>query len=381
MRSSEHGLALQPPERRFIGRILSGVPSSWPVEGDAAFTKRLLDACVAEGVAPLVHFLVRATPSWPSWPAPVRERLAHEARMEMALDMLREQDLIAALRALSAAGIGTLLLKGTPLAYSHYAASGLRPRCDTDLLVAPADRQKTQLVLEALGYRRRNGVSGTLVSYEDLYCRNDGTVEHAIDLHWRVNNAQVFARALRHDEMHARSVPIPLLGEAARALCPPHALLLACMHRAAHLGADGHDADRLIWLYDIHLLANAMDADEWRQFADLCLARAMRRITLDAFACTHDALGTLFPADVMQRLGVPMPVEISAAYLNADRARLLITDLRALGTWRERGTLLRETCCPPREYVLAKYRARHRWLLPWLYVRRAVEAGWKFVRS
>ena len=155
----------------------------------------------------------------------------------------------------------------------------------------PAENER---VLEALGYRRRNGVSGALVSYEDLYCRNDGTVEHAVDLHWRVNNAQVFARALSHDEMHARSVPVPQLGEAAHALCPPHALLLACMHRAAHLGADGHDADRLIWLYDIHLLARGMDANEWQQFADLCVARAMRRITLDALSCTHEALATVF---------------------------------------------------------------------------------------
>ena len=295
--------------------------------------------------------------------------------MEMALDMLREQDLIATLRGLSAARIEALLLKGTPLAYSHYPACGLRPRCDIDLLAAPADRQKTQRVLEALGYRRRNGVSGALVSYEDLYCRNDGTIEHAIDLHWRVNNAQVFARALSHDEMHARSVPVPQLGEAAHALCPPHALLLACMHRAAHLGADGHDADRLIWLYDIHLLARGMDANEWQQFADLCVARTMRRITLDAFRCTHEALATVFPADVMQRLGGAGPGGryLGGRYrskfpprISTPAVQLLITDLRALRTWTERAALAREMCFPPLEYVLAKYRTRHRWQLPWL---------------
>ena len=307
--------------------------------------------------------------------------LARAARMQAAHDVLQEGELSAVLAALADADIDTLLLKGAALAHSHYPEPSLRSRCDADVLIRPADRMIATRILVRLGYQRRNHVSGTLVSYQECFSKQDGPLHQVIDLHWQINNGQVFARALAFDEAHARSVPVPNLGASARTLCRAHALLLACMHRAAHLGADGAYGNRLIWLFDVHLLAGSMGADEWQQFGDLCIARAMRRIALDAFGSTHEALGTVFPADVTQRLGGATPVEISSAYLTAGRARLLKTDLRALETWRERATLVLEICFPPHDYVLAKYRARHRWQLPLLYFRRAVGACWKVVRS
>ncbi len=52
--------------------------------------------------------------------------------------MLRERELVAVLAALAEAGVETLLLKGTPLAYTHYPEPALRTRCDTDVLIAAA---------------------------------------------------------------------------------------------------------------------------------------------------------------------------------------------------------------------------------------------------
>jgi hypothetical protein len=318
------------------------------------------------------------TPAWQDWPAAVREPLAREARMQTALDMVREQELITVLEAFAAAGIGALLLKGTPLAYSHYAASALRPRCDVDLLIAPANREAAVRVLRALGYWRPNAVSGGLISYESCYCRKEGRVEHVLDLHWRINNSQVFAQALNYDELYARSIPVPQLGESARGLYPPHALLLACMHRVGHLDGRNGTGERLIWLYDIHLLANAMTAGEWREFAHLAGAKGMRRICLDGLARTHRALGTVCPDAVLEQLAAPATDELSSAYLRTGRWRRLVIDLRALATWRERATLLWELCFPPADYLLAKYQVRNRWLLPWLYARRALAGVWKF---
>jgi hypothetical protein len=79
----------------------------------------------------------------------------------------------------------------------------------------------------------------------------------------------------------------------------------------------------------------------------------------------------------MAQLAAPGRAEPSAAYLDASRWRVLLTDLRALGTWRLRATLLRESCLPPAEYVMARYRARSRWLLPWWYARRALAGARK----
>jgi hypothetical protein len=300
--------------------------------------------------------------------------------MQAALDMLREEEIIAVLESLHAAGIETVLLKGTPLAYSHYVRSMLRPRCDTDLLIPPERREVAARALEALGYRRLNAVSGRLVSYQDSFHKLAGSIDHVVDVHWRISNSQLFARALGFDLALSRSVAVPQLGTHARALCAPHALLHACMHRAAHLYADGGDGNRLIWLHDIHLLATAMTAREWQQFRELCVTTQMRQVCLDAFAAAHRAFATALPAALAEVLAEPPRRELSARYLDAGRLRILTTDLRALASWRDRMTLLREACFPDAEYVLARYGAQTRWALPWWYVRRAVAGFGKVTR-
>src|SRR4029077_3309662 len=125
-----------------------------------------------------------------------------------------------------------------------------------------------------------------------------GNIDQVIDLHWQINNGQAFARALGYDEATARSVPVAQLGASARSLYPPHAMLLACMHRAAHLGVDGPEGNRLLWLYDIHLLATAMTAGQWRDFGQMCAEKNMRRVSLDAFTVTRQAFATPFPYEV-----------------------------------------------------------------------------------
>ncbi len=365
-------------EVRLVCQVLRDEYPAWPAAGGVAFEHRFLHVCREHGVAGLVHHRARLTPAWRDWPADVRAALGREATMRAALDMLREEELIAVLAHLATAGIRTVLLKGTPLAHSHYAEPALRPRCDTDVLIPIADREAAACTLEAIGYRRENAVSGRLVSYQACFHRKAGSVDHVLDMHWRINNSQLFARALRFDAAYARSVAVPRLGPWARALCPPHALLLACMHRASHLHADGGDGNRLIWLYDIHLLATALSAEEWQQFAALCAATQTRRIGLDAFAATHTAFATAFPAAVVGQMAASATGELSAQYLNANRWRLLLTDLRGLATWRDRATLLRESCFPPAEYMLARYHLRSGWRLPWWYARRAIAGAWKY---
>jgi hypothetical protein len=153
------------------------------------------------------------------------------------------------------------------------------------------------------------------------------------------------------------------------------------MHRAAHLGVDGPEGNRLIWLYDIHLIANAMTAGEWRDFEQLCVAKAMRWISLDALACTQQAFATAFPDEVIESLAHAGPREISAAYLDTNRLELLVTDLRALRSWGSRAVLLRELLFPPAKYLFAKYPTRSQWLLPWWYVRRVADGMRKTPRS
>ena len=55
--------------------------------------------------------------------------------------------------------------------------------------------------------------------------------------HWKLNNAQFFAKTFTFDELSADAIEIPSLISCARGLGYTHALLLACMHRLAHARA------------------------------------------------------------------------------------------------------------------------------------------------
>ena len=362
-------------------RALLGEPPAWPDRDAAWLEQQLLESCHVEAVGPLLHHGLRRSAIAATWPLAMREILAHESRMHAALDMLRESELRIVLCAMDAAGIATLLLKGAALAYTHYASPALRTRCDADVWIRCADRDRAARVLEGMGYVRYDAIAGSLVSYEDAFRKRCGTIEHVVDLHWQVNNGQVFAHALAWQDAYARSVPVPQLGAAVRTPHPPHALLIACMHRAAHLGIEGPGGVRLVWLFDVHLIAGTMRDCDWREFVDDCRTTKMRAIALDALRCTQRLFGTAFPAGVIAALAERSAPELSARYLRPGRAgTLLLTDLRALPTWRKRATLLRESWFPSPDYLLRKFRGHSPWLLPWLYLRRAVEGAWKIAR-
>ena len=109
-----------------------------------------------------------------------------------------------------------------------------------------------------------------------------------------------------------------------------HALLLACLHRAAH----HHDSDDLLWLYDIHLLAERLTEKDVASLLDLSqrsgagavCARGLR-LALDRFETRLPA--TLFPSlEAAPAAGPALP----AAFLKSGvrKADLLMADLGVL---------------------------------------------------
>ena len=296
--------------------------------------------------------------------------------------MMWEQDIKSALAALSNAGVPVLVLKGTALAYSLYPQPYLRTRCDTDLWVPKVFCDQALKRLEGLGYRRQEGISGELVSSQTSLVKESRVgVRFCIDLHWRLNNSQLFAQALEQEEADSQAVPLPALGPHAKCLCPQHALLLACMHRAGHLkvghAANGETFDegnRLIWLYDIHLLVGSMSAEELEAFARLAVDRRMAAVCRDALVVTGSQFSTSIPDPVLQLLSGPRG-EPSARYLSSGAYGIARAELGSL-SWPQRLRLLREHLFPPVEYMRWKYGGRNDFLLPVLYCHRAAKGLW-----
>src|ERR1043165_6221575 len=180
--------------------------------------------------------------------------LRHAALRAAALEPLRLADLRALLDALAAHGVVPLIVKGTALAYSLYDAPELRPRADTDLLLAADELGRAREAFRELGYVEQLS-SGDMS--QTMFRRVDAAgADHVYDVHWAIANTPVFAA-------------VPRIGAHARTIADVDALLYACVHRIAH----HHGDERLIWLADIHFLIERMSDGELARFWALAKER------------------------------------------------------------------------------------------------------------
>jgi hypothetical protein len=309
------------------------------------------------------------------------ELLQRERALGSALDLLRAREVHRVLSALDGAGIRSVLVKGSALAWTLYEDPGLRPRFDTDVFLRREDADAAAQAMTSLGYRRPAQVTGALVMHQVDYVRTDPSgVRHVFDFHWKLSNRQAVADVLSFDEVLAASAPIPGLEGVGRAPSLVHSLVLACVHRVAHHSAE----ERLIWLYDIHLLAEALSAADAQALVSLSRERSVTLICADGLLAARRAFQTTLPAGMLERLTPAgrTASEPSAALLveQPTLARELLSDLRAI-RWGQRVRLLREHAFPSAQYMSAAYMTSSRALLPALYTHRLVRGAWRLLRG
>ena len=349
--------------------LLRGQPAPWPEEAGSEDAARFVESIQQHGAGPLVYASLPDN----SWP--IHAALRDAAIRAAAMESLRLADLRSLLAAFASQGIRVVIIKGTGLAYDLYDAPELRPRGDTDLLIAESDIDAVRQLMHGLGYESRLTSGDTLAVRQQSFVR----AGHVYDVHWDVSNSPVVRDALPFDELIGRAIAVPRI--APGALVPSHvdALLLACIHRVAH----HHDNERLIWLYDIHLLRESMSADEHARFWRLAAERRVaaiceRSIDLaDGWFATslHDRATDWLTDDERTR------AEPSAAFLDRNRrhASVLRGDLEALG-WRSRMRRLRELALPPAAFMRQSFPSAPAVALPALYVWRGARGVLRLLR-
>lgn len=328
----------------------------------------------AHGVLPLAAAALERA-GWPEVEPALRRRVQRDVADEAARAELAAVDLRRVLAALHEDAVRPIVIKGAALAHTHYPRPGLRPRLDSDLLIRPADVAAAHRTFHRLGARYVPHVTGTYVMSQFHYETTDGVgCTHPYDVHWRIVVPLAFARTLEFEEIDAESLPIPDLGEFARAPSPVHALLLACVHRAAHHTG----SDRLIWLYDLHLIAERLTPSGREAFAELARVRAVASVAAHGLSEAYDRFAGPAAGALAARLSaVPESAEpLAARYLRGRRTpvRDALADVRALSAWKERLRLARELAFPSREYMRHVYAAGSRAPLAVLYVRRLFAA-------
>ena len=359
-----------------LSALLRGGPIGWDELGVSPGD--FIAACAAEDLIGLVEERLRASFFTVGWPRTLRDELAARARAGVARELWCQTELIKMLDALGEAHVRPVLFKGTALAYTVYGAPALRPRLDTDLLIRRQDVDAARRAMSRLGYTPLPHCDGEFLFCQFALAKADRWgVAHVLDVHWKVSTQSLFANLLTYDELDVQAVPVAALGTTARAAGPLHALVLACVHPVIH----HRNLDRLIWMYDIHLLASSLAVPDLERFADLALAKGVGPICAHGLNLARSRFGTSIPDRITSRLASAGHDELTE-YLRPGRGwrHDFLSNLRGLHCWGDRLRFAREVLFPSGDYMLASYRVRNHFvgiaLLPALYLHRNVRGLW-----
>ena len=208
------------------------------------------------------------------------------------------------LRALHAAGVRTLLLKGGALLAHYRLDFGVRPMADFDVLVPPGDALAAAQLLERSGWWLKSGEPFTAAR-----CANRHADEffkgarHCIDLHWQALPECVEPAA--DDDFWAAAWPVEFAGESTLVPCPADQLLHTCAH-----GAAWSQVPPLRWVADAMTVLRAAPELDW----DRLLAQTTRRgLSLPLRATLgylREVFGAPVPASFLQQLAnLPVTAE------------------------------------------------------------------------
>ncbi|MEO9254477.1 MAG: nucleotidyltransferase family protein, partial [Tepidiformaceae bacterium] len=201
------------------------------------------------------------------------------------------------LRALEAAGIETMVLKGTALAIEQYGESGVRPMNDIDIMVHTPRAEQAAAVLHAAGFRAKlqhDRLGRATEVFHAIGFTNEAGV--GIDLHWHL--LEECRQPDADDSFWADSHPLEVDGAATRALSATDQLLHVCVH-----GSRWDPVPPIRWAADAYtLIARNADSIDWKR---LVREARRRRLTLNLGGCLtylREELNASVPEDVLEQL-------------------------------------------------------------------------------
>ena len=369
------GPHVPPSLERVLLEGCRGRAASWPSSSGEdhneflAFTKR-------HGVQALLAHRLQGTGRFREWPLTVQVTLRDALCSAVAMEPVEQGEIARVTATLAAAGVRAVLFKGAAVAYGAYALPFLRPRQDNDVLVAADDVEAARAVLRTLSYRPVASTGGDLVvGQQDWIMRDDRGSVHLLDLHWRISNTQLFARAVPTEDLLARAVPVPELAERAMTLGLVDALLVACVHRVAHHTEGG----RLIWLADLGYLAEQMAPEDWEDVVSRAHEWRVSAVCAEGLLQAMHWFSAPVPESVVARLRQTAHSEPPAArrFLGGRRTALgsLLSDLHALPGVTLKARLVLQHTFPSPAFLLHSYSTSRRSLLPFLYAHRLVRGA------
>lgn len=332
------------------------------------------------GVLPLFHHVISRQSCWFLFDDDVKHKISQLALGHMANDMVIEHELITVLQLFAENNISFLILKGTALAYTDYEKSHHRDRCDTDLIFEDSEHADLAAnLLEAHGYTRSTTLTGDFVGYQFTCQRHiKNNLPMTFDMHLKISDHVFYAHLFSYSELfrnRRRLHKLPVDTEA-YGLNPVYALIHACIHLTGHLGRANL---RLIWLYDIYLLSNQLQQQDWKELTDICIDKSIAGSLLDGLGRTKEFFPLSIPDEYFNKLTLHAKTEEHKPQGKTSRWQHYYISLQSIPSLRGKARMIREHLLPRPAYIMHKYQTSNHWLLPYLYIHRIVTGFKKYL--
>jgi hypothetical protein len=298
-------------------------------------------------------------------PPAIAEQLRQNYLVSATRNLHLFQELGKILRALQAADIPVIPLKGACLAEAVYGNIALRPMGDVDLLVKPDDLAKALAVLCTLGYVAANPFeieSVRQVSNHMPPLSKRGGV--TLEIHWTIvnprNNVHFDDNDL--DQVWSRAMPVKIGGGQVLMLSPMDLLWHLCLHASVHHRFDGAGLRNYL---DIALVIQQYgDAMDWTQFTACANQWGIANGVRLALQLTEEWTGVVIPSPVLAALQTALLDDATIDWvrhkiLNGSSLALKSDVARFEGKARiaDKVAAIRDVLFPSRTVMASKYHA------------------------
>jgi hypothetical protein len=268
----------------------------------------VLVAADRHGVTPL---LARRVNGQKGLPTSTTQTLEARLRSAAALAGRQRQEATRVLDALGLAHIDALVIHGEAHAHLLYPAS-LRARQNTDLIIRETDTRRAEDAMRDLGYHvvSPDAPAGARRQFE----RHDSGTTYRFEIDDAIGRRPVFAAMASFDDLVNGARPVPALGEHARTPSLVWSLFLACIRCVTPVEI----GNRLVWSWDVRLLAERLSEGEWARFWTMAADRQAVNVCERGLSVATEVAG--LDAALWQPAQPAAPAlrnEPSAAYLAA----------------------------------------------------------------
>jgi len=343
----------------------------------------LLSILNTHWIVPLLYWHVARLPDEFRPPGLILDRMKMAFRWSRSRCFLLEKQLEEILSAFKDKEIRVLVMKGPALGKMVYTDPVLRPASDLDILVKPDQVVHSRAVLEGLGYKclgKRFEISRDFYNDEIFVNQKNQRHNRQVELHWDLHRFSGIRRDVGVADLIDRAAEVNAAPFAFEALDPIDALI----HRAVSNAFDKGTSMRMIWVYDVKLLAEHLTTPEdWRTLQERSVAWRARLAVEHSLNMAEAWAGFQIPSRFEDFSDWPEPTQIEVkAWSKITQKHQGLTRLFSLHM--DKATSLKDKIryyfnllFPSPNYIRSSYPPSNKWLLPFSYVRR----WWRWIKS